>query len=326
MQNLKIKTLILLSCLIGSLMLIEASMAQQQTPGVAQQKPVDYEKFTHKSHTGSVKVPGTGAFRDLKCDSCHDRPADREISGGIVQTTPRNKQLSLKFPGHKACAECHIAQFTTRPQQTCTICHETRNGLNARPPQRDFPQRSDFNALFDAKQHELHAGYILPQTGKKTDCGFCHKQDQRPAVLTIASHPECYACHSPGSQDQKGKLKSGCIVCHTQVVPAAQPFSAKYVSRAYGAKFTHKSHVEHMGNRCDMCHTISAGYNQPAPTSLKVKQHNTTAEKSGRGCFTCHDGGVHFGRKVFCAEPGCEGGGSCQKCHTRNDFKVFPSS
>lgn len=324
MTDLKKKTLILACCLAAGMLLLRTSFAggQQQPAQPAQPRAIDYEKFTHKSHTGSVKIPGTYDARTLKCDSCHERPAGKEL----VPTTQRNRQLALKFPGHKACADCHIAQFTSRPQRTCTICHETRDGLTARPPQRDFPRRYDFNALFDAKQHELHAGYTLPSTGRKTDCGFCHKQDARPAPLTIASHPECYACHSPDSPDQKGRLKSDCSVCHTLPAQDPPPFSAKYASRAYGARFTHKSHVEYMGNRCDMCHTVSAGYNQPAPTSLKVKQHNTAAEKSGRGCFSCHDGGVHYGRKVFCGEPGCEGGGSCQKCHTRPNFKVFPAS
>jgi hypothetical protein len=296
------------------------------------QAPIDYERFTHKSHLGTVNVPGTNHARVLKCDSCHER---RDVANGLVPTTERNIQLSLKFPGHKACVECHVTQFTARPQQTCTICHETKKGentagqtvgLSARPPQRNFPQRYDFNAFFDAKQHELHVTYNLPDSGQKLNCNFCHKQEARPAMLTIASHPECYVCHSPTSAEQKAKQKTDCKVCHTEVAMGVQPFSAKYVSRAYGAQFTHKEHVAYMSGKCDMCHTISGGYNQPTPTSLKVKQHISPAERSGRGCFSCHDGGMHYGRKVFSGEPGTEGGGSCNRCHIRDDFKVLPSS
>lgn len=306
----------------------------QTVPAAPPQSSVNYERFTHQSHTGVVKVPGTNQAHELKCDSCHDQ---RDLMKNLVPTTERNKQLRLKFPGHKACVECHIQQFTAKPQQTCNICHETKQGqnagqtigqtigLSARPPQRDFARRYDFNAFFDAKQHELHVKYNLP-TGQKTDCNFCHVQNTKPAVLNIASHPECYACHSPNSGDAKAAQKSGCIVCHTQTATNVQPFSAKYTSRAYGALFTHKEHVGYTKGNCYECHTINGAYNQTSPASLKVKQHVTPDQRGGKGCFSCHDGGQHLGRTVFSGEPGSAGGGSCTRCHTREDFKVLPSS
>ena len=330
----KIKIALVLCCLILCAAISGYFPAQGQQKPVNQpiqtaqtsKEPIDYEHFTHKSHLGTINVPGTNHARVLKCESCHER---RDVTNGIVTNTNRNIQLSLKFPGHKACVECHVTQFTMNSkQQTCTICHETKQGvvIGTRPPQRNFPQRYDFTAFFDAKQHEMHVTYDLPNGGRRLDCNFCHKQEPKPAVLGIASHPECYVCHSPGSGDQKANQKSDCKACHTEMVPNIQPFSAKYVSRAYGASFTHKAHVDYMSGKCDMCHTVSGGYNQPTPTSLKVKQHLGPAERSGRGCFSCHDGGMHYGRKVFSGEPGTEGGGSCNRCHKRDDFKVFPSS
>jgi hypothetical protein len=315
-----IKLVLVLSFLSLGLLWTAAARGQQNP---VKDPPPNYEKFTHKSHLGQVKVPATNHARELKCDSCHERT---EIKDGIITNTERNKQLSLKFPSHKACIECHVVQFTGRPQQTCTICHDTSEGLIARPPQRDFPQRYDYNAFFDARQHELHVTYNLPNSGKKLDCNFCHKQDSRPAILTIPSHSECYVCHSPKSGEPKASQKWDCKNCHTETVTSVQPYSAKYVSRAYGARFTHKAHVELMGGRCDMCHTISGGYNQPRPTSIRVKEHLTPAERGGRGCFSCHDGGRHYGYTIFSGEPGNEGGGSCMRCHKRNDFKVFPST
>jgi hypothetical protein len=331
MMTSKVKPAVVLCCLIIVLWRPFVSAEQQQSKptnaGQAPaQTPINYERFTHQTHLGQVKVPNTNFARDLKCDSCHERPDAKMIAAGIVATTERNRRLSLKFPGHKACVECHIVQFTSKPQQTCTICHNPEQGLSARPPQRDFPPRYDFNAFFDAKQHELHVTYTLPGAGQKLDCNFCHKQTAKPSFLTIASHAECYVCHSPKSGDQKGSQKSGCVVCHTEMATGVQPFSAKYVSRAYGAQFTHKAHVAYVNGDCSACHTISGGYNRPTPTSIRVKQHLSPAERSGRGCFSCHDGGVHYGRKVFSGEPGSEGGGSCNKCHTRNDLKVIPSA
>lgn len=321
----QIKLAFVLCCLIVGIALWRpvATLGQQKPkPAVpappAQKPPVNYERFTHQSHLGLVGVPNTNQTRELRCDSCHDRNGAIE---SIVATTDRNKRLSLRFPGHKACVDCHVVQFTSKPQQTCTICHNTEQGLNARPPQKDFAQRYDFNAFFDAKQHELHVTYSLPNS-KKLDCNFCHQQGAKPSFLTIASHPECYACHSPKSGEPKASQKSGCMTCHTTQTPNVQPLSAKYTSRAYGALFTHKAHVGFVNNDCGACHTIDGGYNRPTPTSIRIKEHLTPGERSGRGCFSCHDGGTHYGRKVFSGETS---GGACNRCHTRSDYKVFPT-
>ncbi len=337
----KIKIILVLICFSFCVMSLPQSSAQTRkkpapaaAPATPQgpKPPINYEQFTHKTHTGMVAIPNTSQSRELKCESCHERTAD--IANGIVGTTDRNKRLSLKFPGHKACADCHVVQFTSKPQLTCTICHDTRGGLNARPPQRDFAKRYDFNALFDGKQHELHDKYLFPKSGmagqmagKKLECNFCHQQTGKPSFLTIASHPECYICHSPNSGDEKAAKKSDCMACHTIQTPGAvlPPFSDKYISRAYGALFTHKAHVGYVGGNCRECHTVEGGYNRPAPTLLRVKQHLTPNEKSGRGCFSCHDGKTHYGRVVFSGEPGDNGDGSCNRCHTRNDYRVLPS-
>src|SRR5262245_51484055 len=291
--------------------------APVQPPPV--KKPVDYNRFIHKTHLGRIKVPNTNFARDLKCESCHERPSLREIENNIVPTTDRNKQLNLKFPGHKACVECHVVQFTSKPQQTCVICHNTDQGLTSRPPQRDFPQRYDFNAFFDTKQHELHVGYKLSD-GKQIDCAFCHKPTERKLAVTIGSHPECYTCHAPGSFNDKAKQKSDCAVCHTQqmLTTPPTPYSDKLASRAYGARFSHAEHVKFMD--CKACHSIQGGYNQYSPSSPAVKEHNTSAQAGGRGCFTCHNGKQHYGRAVFSGDDAQ----TCKKCHNlKGDIKVF---
>jgi len=295
---------------------------KQSAPATVEQpqakQPVDYNRFTHESHLGRIKVPNTNFARDLKCESCHERPSDREIASSIISTTDRNKQLSLKFPGHKACVECHVVQFTSKPQQTCVICHNTEQGLNARPPQRDFPQRYDFNAFFDAKQHELHIKYKLSD-GKDLKCDYCHKPTQKALAVTIPSHSECYVCHAPGSFDEKAKVKNDCMVCHTQRLTARpEPYIAKLESRAYGAKFSHAEHLKFMD--CTNCHSIQGAYIQYSPSSPAVKQHNTSTQAGGRGCFSCHDGKQHFGRAVFSGDDAQ----SCKKCHNLSgDIKVF---
>src|ERR1051326_7423065 len=65
---------------------------------VAQSPETDYSKFVHSS----------AKHRSLACTSCHERTDN--------SATPR-------FPGHKACTDCHRSQFTTPQVPMCKICH-----------------------------------------------------------------------------------------------------------------------------------------------------------------------------------------------------------
>src|SRR5262245_216952 len=142
----RIKIALVFCCLVSSAFIFSTFSVQGQQKPAAQQprkEPINYESFKHEDHLGTINVPGTNHARMLKCDSCHERPSSAELDKVIVGTTERNKKFTLKFPGHKACVECHVTQFTALPQQTCSICHQSEgaitNGLSARPPQRDFP-------------------------------------------------------------------------------------------------------------------------------------------------------------------------------------------
>src|SRR5262245_34314238 len=227
------------------------------------QKKADYSRFTHKTHSGAVKIMGSEETQELKCDSCHERQTPGATMNRSVATTERNDRLKLSFPGHSACVECHIIQFTAR--QTCAICHTQE--FSPLPPQRDFPARRDYDAYFDGRQHVDHVNkYALPN-GAKLDCGYCHKPTIKQMARTIAAHPECYVCHAPGSGDAKASLKADCGVCHRPSMKKEEiaPFSAKLKSRAFGASFTHQTHITYAGGKCDACHTIEGKYNQPLP-------------------------------------------------------------
>ncbi len=310
------------------LLLTAAFGAALSLPLVTAQEKPDYGRFTHKTHTGAVKLPGSQETRELKCDACHERLITRQP---LLAANEHNQRLQVNFPGHKACVECHITQFTKRPLQTCAICHSLEKGqekgLTARPLQRDFPARRDYNAYFDGKQHLDHVNKYAMADGKKLECTSCHKPTAKQAALTIPSHAECYVCHAPNSSDAKAKLKTDCSVCHTQqmasqTVGRVEPFSAKYTSRAFGAFFAHRTHVTYAGGSCSACHTLEGKYNQPlaAPSSIRVKEHLSPGERSGRGCFSCHDGGKHYGRAAFSGEDA----GACIKCHKTQDKNGRP--
>src|SRR5438552_3215667 len=166
-QTQKIKITLLISVTLCAAVMLPLSARGSN------QKKTDYNHFTHKTHSGLVKIPGSQETQELKCDSCHERQVSRAPTDKPVATTERNKQLQVSFPGHQACVECHITQFTKR--QTCAICHNQERGLIALPPQRDFPVRNDYNAFFDGQQHADHVNkYALPD-GRKLDCSYCHK-------------------------------------------------------------------------------------------------------------------------------------------------------
>src|SRR6266496_6490824 len=82
--------------------------------GAPQGPQLDYSNFKHTSqrHTS------------LACTACHQRNDN--------SATPR-------FPGHKACTGCHLAQFVTPDVPTCAICHTDVNSSN--PPLRSFPAK-----------------------------------------------------------------------------------------------------------------------------------------------------------------------------------------
>ncbi len=314
MPTQKIKTGLLISVILGATM-----MASPDTGNSYQVKP-DYDHFAHQTHVGTVKIPGSLETRDLKCDSCHEQRVLRSTAIRLVATTERNQRLQVDFPGHRACVECHIAQIVKR--QTCSICHSLKEGLTSSPRLRDFPARQDYNSYFDGKQHADHVNQYGLSDGRKLDCVYCHKPTSKQAALAVPSHPECYVCHAPGSSDAKASLKAGCFVCHTQMVNRAEPFLRRYASRAYGASFSHRTHVAYAGQKCDTCHTIEGRYSQPlpAPRKLRVKEHLSPGERSGRGCFSCHDGATHYGRAVFSGEDAS----SCVKCHKMQDKNGRP--
>ena len=148
-------------------------------PASAQSPQLDYSKFLHNSQRHS----------SLACNSCHERTDN--------SATPR-------FPGHKACTDCHRSQFTTPQVPMCTICHTDISSGN--PPLKNFPAsfNEPFNVKFDHAQHAT--GAARPQRG----CAGCHGSPvNRGAGLSIpanlAAHNNCYTCHTPASKSNAGR-------------------------------------------------------------------------------------------------------------------------
>src|SRR4030095_5419160 len=80
--------------------------------GYGQGNDSDYSKFLHTS----------SRHASISCNDCHRRT---------------DNTVRPNFPGHKACTNCHLTQFTTPNIPMCSICHENVNG--SEPPRKGFP-------------------------------------------------------------------------------------------------------------------------------------------------------------------------------------------
>jgi len=225
---------------------------------------------------------------EVACDSCHQR------GGGDVQ--PR-------LPGHKACTDCHITEFTTPASPLCLNCHTNVESNN--PPLKAFPGLTDFGMRFDHARHM--SGDAKPEKG----CASCHLPARRGVGLSIpagfAAHENCYQCHTPNAQ-AGGRSISTCSLCHAQG-SYSRPSTG---SRAYNVSFSHATHGRRQGLNCADCHNLRAGAAQRLQvTATRPLQHFG----SGRAqtCMTCHNGRRAFGDQNF---------NECAKCHKGTTFRM----
>jgi len=243
----------------------------------------DYSKFIHTSQQHS----------SLSCNSCHERTDNAAV--------PR-------FPGHKACTNCHLSQFTTPAVPMCLICHTDTNSGN--PPLRSFPAnfKESFNVKFDHTQHMT--GSAKPQNG----CSGCHNRPlNRGVALSIpadlAAHAQCYTCHTPSSKSGAGREIASCGVCHDK--KAYSPASTN--SRSFRYAFGHSKHGPGQRLQCSTCHNLTAGVapnrqvSSPLPT-----EHFPLAR--GMNCSTCHNGTRDFGGDLDFK--------NCRRCHSSATFRM----
>lgn len=271
--------------------LIGLALATGRTDGVVESEvslnvqgsEPDYSRFLHTSER----------HRALACTNCHERANDNSI-------TPR-------FPGHKACTGCHLAQFVTPALPMCIICHSEVKSSN--PPLKSFPAKfnESFNVRFDHSQHMT--GAVRPQNG----CNACHGRPLARGVALsipggISAHNDCYSCHTPNSKSAAGREIASCGTCHEQRSFARTPTTAK----SFRFAFSHAKHSRRQRLDCIDCHSLSAGL----PQSRQVSSPNATEHfPIGRmNCNSCHNGRRSFGGDLAFKD--------CQRCHTGATFRL----
>ncbi len=251
---------------------------------VPQGSELDYSKFLHSSQR----------HVSLACTSCHERTQDNSA-------LPR-------FPGHKACTNCHLSQFVTPGVPMCFICH-TDTSTN-QPPLRNFPAsfKESFNVKFDHAQHMN--GAARPQNG----CIGCHNRPlNRGVALSIpadlAAHTQCYGCHTPSSKSAAGREIASCGVCHE-----ANAYSSTLSNaRSYRYAFSHAKHGAAQRLQCTNCHDLSAGAPQRQQVSSPSPAEHFPVVR-GKNCSTCHNAKRTFGGDLDFK--------NCRRCHTGATFKM----
>jgi c(7)-type cytochrome triheme protein len=290
-------SLLILSVLAASIVAVSRAKNneyRERTPGLRsrflmltaspQGPDLDYSNFKHSSQKHA----------SLSCATCHERSGDNS-------TTPR-------FPGHKACTGCHLAQFVTPNVPMCAICHMDMNSSN--PPLKGFPSRfkEGFNVNFDHAQHM--AGSARPPSG----CAACHgRQGRSRAALGIptglSAHNLCYTCHRPDSRSASGREIASCGVCHDQKAYARTLTNA----RAFRYAFSHAKHGPGQRLGCTECHQLTAGASQSRQVSSpSAFEHFPMAR--GMTCLTCHNGKRSFGGDLAFKD--------CRRCHSASSFKM----
>ncbi len=281
---------LLVTIVVGQRRRIETKVPE---PGSTQwgRSGQDYSKFSHTSPGAHAALTGRS-----NCASCHRRS---------------DASLEPRFPGHKDCTGCHLAQFTatfssSSENPICSICH-TKGGLNSsNPPMKNFAGLRGFTAEFDHAQHVQGNSSARPAEG----CAACHTTARRGAAQSIPArlnaHQACYQCHSPGRQASN---LSSCGSCHGP--GSHSPTSTS--SRAYGMSFSHAEHGPRQRLNCASCHNV-LGRGTPRArqvTSITPAQHY--ANPRAQSCMTCHNGERAFGDTNF---------NDCKRCHTRQTFRL----
>lgn len=250
----------------------------------------DYAKFSHSSPSAHAALTARSS-----CSSCHRRSDD--------SPEPR-------FPVHKDCTGCHLAQFTAPVASSvnpiCTICHDQNDLNSSNTRTKKFPGLRSFTAEFDHAQHVQGNEQARPAEG----CATCHTLIQRGVAQSIparlSAHQTCYQCHSPGRQ---ASAFSSCGSCHALGSYSPTPTTAQ----AYRVHFSHADHGPRQRLACTSCHAVMGrGLPQRRQvSSIRPAQHFSSPH--AQSCMTCHNGRRAFGDTDTRA---------CKRCHSGPGFRM----
>lgn len=205
------------------------------------------------------------------------------------------------FPGHAACNECHLRDFSEKTSQICVVCHKMP--LDTQNARIEFPARlSEFGLKgFSHRDHanpEKMKGQIdaAQMPDGAPNCAACHRFDARVVEASFPKHPECYSCHVHQPDQKLGD----CRACHAKKAEAV-PYSASLGTAFSLYNFRHGPHLKKAA--CDKCHqTTEVPAGQPRSDVLRIS--TARGQRHHSDCWNCH---------VREREP------VCSKCHVSSN-------
>ncbi len=313
--------------------------AQAQGRGGAKSK---YGKFTHASHAGDVKVPGTSQTQKLDCAYCHTVTKEKQEVGVFPNTKPGNNKT------HSACTDCH--DFTGRQAVVsgvfpamCVICHSNNQASVAvmKKNLRAFPNSGVVESQFgDFFSHKTHKDYL-----DKFNCSECHTANHAPVTIISAKfdkgvkmsnpeHPSCFTCHFDEKTINKKNptFALNCIGCHADLNPKPDAKGKKPPTPpAPAVHFLVRKVVEPVAPEKPFSHEDHSSDGAVKGVSInngvKGKISNQTKE-----CMSCHLTGMTADKRAdFFLDPkartsqpaingcaDCAPVNGCLNCHQRN--------
>ncbi|HYP27677.1 MAG TPA: hypothetical protein VE262_13250 [Blastocatellia bacterium] len=228
---------------------------------IEKRSPFDHNRPEHRT-------------RAQDCNACHER-ADNDV-------VP-------KFPGHRACIECHVQDMSSSTSELCVICHV----VPVDGKLISFPEKLGEFGL-KGFSHKTHLDPSkMPSDADAGKCDRCHRFDPAGVNASFPAHEQCYSCHA----HQAGQQLSECRVCHSEAATASKG------SRGLGSAFRlyNFRHASHTGKvDCARCHkTSDAGGNATRPDIMEIS--TASGQRHSSACWSCH---VRAREAV------------CTKCHT----------
>lgn len=318
----------------------EALTAQQQRRAPAA-KRVDYGKFKHSTHRGTIaSISNPGQQHELKCNFCHKDPTpDAPEVTGYPNTKPGSTVT------HSACTDCHTITGRTAVVEgtnpkMCLICHSSTRVAEMSRNIRAFPNPASGpeSQFFDYYSHADHVGFFAESATFKTR--FADK-----AKFKDKDHFECVACHTnAGTEAMKiggidyaaGVRESApghaeCFVCHfneKEVSPKSQTFATACVGCHSLTQKQRGAGSEHAA-LWFVRQIVAPEMNPPPPAGAKApkafshKTHDKEVGSDTKSCLECHATGKTAVRRsdFFAAERRTQEkqprAGNCIDCHDR---------
>jgi hypothetical protein len=236
----------------------------------------------------------TPAHQKKSCASCHNMPTANWVSA-------RGFPDVADFPGHAACASCHLRDFFRGGNKPafCLGCH-TDVGPG-RGPRFAFPVRTRSHEFLTKFPHNVHQDIIARNPDKSgrdnvavahfVNASFTTNIDDKPPQFN-----NCAICHETRSQLPKFTVlplkEKGVAPLGLALTESFTPVAAFFKDMPSGHQSCFACHytgVKPAANNCAGCHTLTKPYtdmNVLGRYSLKFDHQQQS--HALRDCMTCH--------------------------------------